>query len=141
MHELTLPFVPTKIYNSIFVDFKKKRIFFSFSLLSLSLWIFFSFLLTFLLFIFFSYFILFYFILFFYYFFLILSFPLFPSLDTWLNVNHLHKCNIGHVMCHPIPNTSKNLKFRLSRNPTKFDEVTRFRETNSTMKSISSSEI
>ena len=44
-------------------------------------------------------------------------------------------------MCHPTPGASKNVKFRLSRNLTKFDGVTRFRETNSTVKSFSSSEI
>ena len=31
-----------------------------------------------------------------------------------------------HSMCHSIPGASKNVKFRLSRNPTKFDWVTRF---------------
>ena len=37
--------------------------------------------------------------------------------------------------------TSKNMKFRQSRNSTKFDEITRFRETIPTVKSVSSSEI
>ena len=46
-----------------------------------------------------------------------------------------------HVMCHPTPNVSKNVKFQLSHNPMKFDRVTRFREMNSTVKSVSSSEI
>ena len=36
---------------------------------------------------------------------------------------------------------SNFVKIRLSQNSTKFDWVTRFRETNSTMKSVSSSEI
>ena len=36
---------------------------------------------------------------------------------------------------------SKNMKFRLSRNSTKFDMVARFRETIPTAKSVSSSEI
>ena len=44
-------------------------------------------------------------------------------------------------MCHPTPDASKNMKFRLSENPTKFDEVTIFHETNSTVKSVLSSEI
>ena len=44
-------------------------------------------------------------------------------------------------MCHPTLDASKKVKFRLSRNPTKFDGVTRFHETNSTVKSVSSSEI
>ena len=95
----------------------------------------------------FSYFLFFYFIVYFYFFFfslfffLVLSFPLFPLLDTWLNVSHSHKCTACHVMCHPTPNASKNMKFRLSWNPTKFDGLTRFRETNSTVKSVSSSKI
>ena len=42
---------------------------------------------------------------------------------------------------YPTRDTSKNVKFQLSWNPTKFDRVTRFRETNSMVKSISSSEI
>ena len=46
-----------------------------------------------------------------------------------------------HAICHPTPDASKNVKFRLSRNPTKFDGVTRFREKNSMVKSVSSSEI
>ena len=36
---------------------------------------------------------------------------------------------------------SNFVKIRLSQNSTKFDWVTRFRETNSTVKSISASEI
>ena len=46
-----------------------------------------------------------------------------------------------HAMCHLTSRASKNVKFRLSRNSTKFDGVTRFCETNSTVKSVSSSEI
>ena len=49
--------------------------------------------------------------------------------------------SLDHAMCHPILNTLKNVKFRLSRNLTKFDVVARFRETIQTMKSVSSSEI
>ena len=47
----------------------------------------------------------------------------------------------GHAMCHPTPDTSKNVKFQLSRKWTKFDRVTRFRKTNSTVKLVLSSEI
>ena len=39
------------------------------------------------------------------------------------------------------PTTSKNVKIRLSRNSTKFVCLTRFRETNPTVSSVSSSEI
>ena len=42
----------------------------------------------------------------------------------------------GHAMCHSTAGVSKNVKFRLSRNPTKFDGATRFCETKSTMKSV-----
>ena len=45
------------------------------------------------------------------------------------------------AMCPPTPHASKNVKFRLSQNSTKFDVVARFRETIPTMKSVSSSEI
>ena len=44
-------------------------------------------------------------------------------------------------MCHPTPDASKNVKFQQSQNPTKFDGVTRFRKTNSTVKFVSSYEI
>ena len=40
-----------------------------------------------------------------------------------------------------MPIASNFVKIRLSHNSTKFDWVTRFRETNSTVKSVSSSEI
>ena len=46
-----------------------------------------------------------------------------------------------HAMCHPTPDALKNVKFRLSRNPLKFDKLSRFCEVNSKMKSVSSSEI
>ena len=42
----------------------------------------------------------------------------------------------GHAMCYPTLGVLKNVKFRLSQNPTKFDGVTRFREMNSTVKSV-----
>ena len=68
-----------------------------------------------------------------YIFFLVLSFPLFYLLDTWLNVNHSHMYTTCHAMCHPTPDASTSMKFRLFQNPTKFDGVTRFCETNSTV--------
>ena len=75
------------------------------------------------------------------FYFIVLSFPLFLPLNTWLNMSHSHKYTTCHTMCHLTPDISKNVKFWLSRNPIKFDEVTRFRETNSTVKSVLSSEI
>ena len=76
---------------------------------------------------------------------------------TWLIVSHsfkwttwllpsvtLLRCHVAspnHTICHPTPHALKNVKFRLLRNPTKFDVVTRFRETISTEKSVSLSEI
>ena len=73
-------------------------------------------------------------------------------------MSHLFKCHVSlatphgynacvHLLrCHVAStwsslDTSKNVKSRLSWNPTKFDRVTRFRETNSTVKSVSSSKI
>ena len=50
-------------------------------------------------------------------------------------------CHVSFSTCHPTLDTSKNVKFRLSRNLTKFDKVIRFREMNSTVKSVSSFEI
>ena len=56
---------------------------------------------------------------------------------SWGSIWHPHDRVIwhphNHAMCHPTPNASKNVKFRLSRNLTKFDELTKFRETNSTV--------
>ena len=76
------------------------------------------------------------------------------------HVSYMHRpfpCNVTHglpcvthmvfhvsptwlVMCRPTP-TSKYVKFRLPRNPTKFDWVARFRETIPTVQSVSLSEI
>ena len=86
--------------------------------------------------------------------------PFITLFDTWLNMSHPCKCHVsldtpygyhamypsprvpcGITMCHPTLDASKDLKFRLFRNPTKFDWVARFHETNSTVKSVSSSEI
>ena len=57
--------------------------------------------------------------------------------DTWLNVSPPNKCQVSLVTL----DASKNMKFRLSRNSTKFDMVARFRETIPTVESVSSSEI
>ena len=127
------PFSP--VYLSLFSLLHAHQLPFLFqkwpSPLFLTFFISFSFLLLLLFFIFL--------ILFFY--FLVLFFLLFHPLDTWLNVSHSHKCTTCHAMCHSTPDTSKNVKFRLSRNSTKFDSITRFCKTNSTVKSVSSSEI
>ena len=52
--------------------------------------------------------------------------------DTWLAMCHPHgsPCVI-HMACHVLPDTVvlKYVKFGLSRNPTKFDWVARFRKT------------
>ena len=83
---------------------------------------------------------------------------------TWLNVSHgIHAIHVAQcepflfmpsvtllrclvassylVICHPTSYASKNVKSRPPRNPTKFEMVTKFRETISTKKSVSSSEI
>ena len=83
---------------------------------------------------------------------------------TWLNVSHgihgthvaqcesflfmpsvtLLRCHVASpnlAMCHPTSHASKNVTSRSSWNPTKFDVVTKFLETISMEKSISSSEI
>ena len=150
MRGLTLPFVPTKTYRSISLDLREKRKIFFFLSLSLfprshslplpPLFLYFLFLFDFSFSSFFPFNYFFYFP-YFIYFFLILSFPYFPPLDTWLNVVHSHKCTTCHAMCYPTPDASKNVKFRMSWNPTKINRVTRFREMNSTVKSVSSSEI
>ena len=145
MRGSTLLFTPTKTYGpiSVYLRQKQKK---SFSLsLSLSLShspvfsfskMAFSSLFNFYHFLFFSFTYFFYFFYFpYYYFFLVLSFTLFPSLDN------SHKCITCHAMCHLTSDVSKNVKFPLSRSLTKFDRVTRFCKTNSTVKSVSSSEI
>ena len=136
----TWHFAPMKTYGPISINLKemqkkKENFFFFLSSRSIShappACCFFPFYWTFLLF----FFPLFSFSFFFFY------FLLFHPLDTWLNMSHSHKCATCHTMCHSTLNASKYGKFRPSWNPTKFDGVTRFRETNSTMKSVSSSEI
>ena len=59
----------------------------------------------------------------------------------WFHVAPTHGVIWHHAKCHTTPHTSKNVKFRLSRNPTKFDIVVKFRETIPTVTSVSSSEI
>ena len=148
----------TKIDGSIFVDLIEKRNPF-FSFLSL----------PFLFLFFFNFFFFFPFlylsnefdpILFSFFFLFLFSCFIFPILlDTWLNMIHSHKCTTCHAMCHsskvpcgihrimscvtrhPTPGVSKNVKFQLSRNLMKFNEVTRFRETHLMVKFVSSSEI
>ena len=69
--------------------------------------------------------------------------PYFSSLFDLLTTRHVPQCeplNTYHMSRVTLV-ASKNVKFRLSRNSTKFDAVTRFRETIPTVKSISSSEI
>ena len=83
--------------------------------------------------------------------------------DTWHNLGHpshplsnlatcvtrvhvvgdlwSHHISLRPILQHPTHRASKNIKFRLSWNSTKFDVVARFHETIPTMKSISSSEI
>ena len=55
------------------------------------------------------------------------------------HVSHLEPLKLSHVS-RTIVCASKNVKFRLSRNSTKFDEVARFRETIPTVKSVLSSD-
>ena len=52
-----------------------------------------------------------------------------------------HMASPNLAMCHLTPHVSKNVKFRLPHNPTKFDVVAKSREKISTEKSVSSSEI
>ena len=147
MRRSTLLFALTKTYDPISIDLRDKRrekksLFLLFSSIrpSISLF-FFIFYFLLLYYYYYYYYFLFLIIIFLLYFFIVLYFSLFSPLDTWLNVSHSYKCTTCHAMCHPAPDVSKNVKFRLSRNPIKFDGVTRFRETNSTGKSISSSKI
>ena len=99
----TLPFAPTKTYGPISVDLGDKFLSLLFSFLSLSLSAHLSalpFFFSISLFLFFLFLILlFYFYFYYYYFFfsfflLVLSFSLFPLLNTWFNVSHSHKCTI-----------------------------------------------
>ena len=61
----------------------------------------------------------------------------FSPFDTWFNVSPPNECQVSLVTL----GASKNVKFRLSRNSTKFDVVARFCETIPIVKFVSSSEI
>ena len=68
------------------------------------------------------------------------------SCNIWLNVTCVtplgyHMASYDHATCHLTPYASKNVKFKLSWNATKFDVVSRFCETISMVKFVSSSEI
>ena len=144
----TLPFAPMKTYGPISINLRekrKKKIFLSFSFFSLSLStlffclpkngllpLFFTFLIPFL------FFYLFIFLFIFFFFFLVLSFPLFPPLDTWLNLSHSHKCTTCHATCHPDTRCLKKCEILTVLES---DGVTRFSETNSTVKFVLSSKI
>ena len=79
------------------------------------------------------------------------SFPHMANCEPFFQVNHMvlpsvtllwcHMTSPYLAMCHPTPNASKNVKSRPPRNLTKFDVVAQFRETISTEKFVSSSEI
>ena len=56
---------------------------------------------------------------------------------TWLNVSPPNECQVSLITLGAL----KNMKFRLSRNSTKFDGVPRFRETIPKVKSVLSFEI
>ena len=94
--------------------------------------------------------------MFFFLIFFIFFFPFITLCNTWLNVSHLFQVHhmtlamcrslgvpygIHMIMSCVTRDASKNMKFCLSQNLTKFNRVTRFRGTNSMVKSVSSSEI
>ena len=68
-----------------------------------------------------------------------------PSVTLlWCQVSPFLRCHVASpylAMCHPTPHVSKNVKSRPPQNSTKFNVVAKFRETISTEKSVSSSEI
>ena len=78
-------------------------------------------------------------------------FPHIAHCEPFFQVDHMalssvtllwcHMASLYLAMCHPSPHASKNLKSRPPRNLTKFDVVAQFRETISTEKFVSSSEI
>ena len=80
------------------------------------------------------------------FFFLLLSFFLLPFTTNWSPPPFIDLPTCMHgdtwlAMCHPTLIPSKNMKFRLSRNSTKFVWVTRFRVTNQVVRSGSTFEI
>ena len=78
-------------------------------------------------------------------------FPHMAHCEPFFHVDHMalpsvtllwfHMASPYLAMCHPTPHASKNAKSRPPRNLTKFDVVAQFRETISTEKFVSSSEI
>ena len=80
-----------------------------------------------------------------------IHFPHMTNCEPFFQVDHMalpsvtllgcHVASPNLAICHPIPHASKNVKSQLPRNPTKFDVVAKSRETISTEKSVSSSEI
>ena len=78
-------------------------------------------------------------------------FPHMAHCEPFFQVDHMalpsvtflwcHMASPYLAMCHPTPHASKNVKSRPPQNLTKFDVVAQFRETVSTEKSVSSSEI
>ena len=90
-----------------------------------------------------------YYYYFLFFFFLILLFLFIVSSIMWLIMSQNSSASYGSyhvshswgVMWHPTLYAMKNVQFRLSRNSTKFDVVAKFRETISTVKSVSSFEI
>ena len=67
-----------------------------------------------------------------------------PCVTTWLAMCHhmvLHVSYTWLAMCRPTRVSSKYVKFRLSRNSTKFDWVANFHETIPRMQSVLSSKI
>ena len=74
------------------------------------------------------------------------SFPTHANCEPFLFVPSVtllwcHVASLNLVICHSTPHASKNVKSLPPRNPTKFDVVAKFRETISTEKYVSSSEI
>ena len=80
-----------------------------------------------------------------------IPFPHMAHCEPFFQVDHMalpsvtllgcHGASLNLAMCHPTPHASKNVKSLPPRNSTKFDVVAKFRETISTEKSVSSSDI
>ena len=80
-----------------------------------------------------------------------IHFPHMANCEPSFQVDHMalpsvtllgcHAASPNLAICHSTPHASKNVTSRLPRNPTKFDVVAKSRETISTEKSVSSSEI
>ena len=75
-----------------------------------------------------------------------IPFPHMAHCEPFFQVDHMalpsvtllgcHVASPNLAMCHLTPHTSKNVKSRPPRNPTKFEVVAKFRETISTEKSV-----